>query len=146
MSNPLVQLGTLNRLRGSITVASNASLNVTASYLNKDGIQIALEGDMTAMLPAMTGMVPSPEPYVPVTVTVHLLKTQPLSALYKSQLENSTLIGNITVRVDSAAHPPYDFTNCAIAGVDPIKISGEDAGWVIRIRGTYNINSTLFDT
>lgn len=145
MSNPLVSLGTLNRLRASVTFNSNPSLNVTASYLNKEGISLNL-GDVTAMLPAMTGMVPSPEAYVPATITIHLLKTQPLSAQFKTQLESNSLIGNATVRVDSASHPPYDITNCFIAGVETIKANGEDAGWVVRIRGTYNVNSTLFDS
>lgn len=146
MSNPLVQQGTLNRLRGSITWGSNPSLNITASYLGEEGISLALEGDATTMIPTMVGMVTSPEPYMPVTITAHLLKTQALSAQYKKQMENSTLLGAGVVRVDSKTHPPYDIMNCAIAGVEPLKLNGKDAGWVVRIRGFYPINSSLFDS
>lgn len=146
MANPLIAQGSLNRLRASMVVSSDATLNVTASFLGREGISLAIDGETTAMLPTLTGVVTSPEPYQMVTVRVHLLKTQGLAAQYKTAMETDSLIGNITVRPDSAAVPPYTFFNCAIEGVDELKMNGTDAGFVVRLRGAYPINSGLYDS
>ena len=143
-NNPLIALGTLNRLKASVVWPNFSNLNVTASFLNRDGIRLALDGDATRMLPALTGMVTSPEPYMPATVTINLLKTQGLAAQYKSQIESSTLLGSCVVRPDSVALPPYDFLNMAIESVREQSFSGEDAGWVVVCRGTYLINGNLW--
>ena len=143
--NPLISQGVLNRLAASLIWTNFGSLNVTPSYLNREGISIALEGDMTRFLNAYTGRVPSPEPYVPATITLNLLKSQALSGLYKAQLESNTLLGDCTVRVDSTVHPPYGFTNCGILGVREIQINGENAGWVVTVGGTYLTNSSLWN-
>lgn len=146
-SNPLISVGSLNLLNASITFPLNPFLNVTASYLNKGGIQLALEGRATDMLPAMTAAVTSPMPWQLASITVNLLKTQPLSAIYKTQYELSTLIGPCTVRPDvngGGGLTPYVFTNCALENVPQQTYNGSDAGWVISISGTYNINSALY--
>src|ERR1700761_1481204 len=114
MSNPLISQGVLNRVQGSVTVTGNPALNVTASYLGREGIRLALEGEATRYINTMTGAVASPEVYMAIRCTVNLLKTQGLSDLYKSQMETNSLIGNITVRPDvntGAGLSPYDLTN-----------------------------------
>ena len=145
-TNPLISQGTLNRLRASVVVNDFPTLNVTAGYLGEEGISMALEGDTTTFIPTLTGAVTSPEPYQKVTVTVHLLKTQGLAGQYKSQMEALATIGNIVVRPDSAALPAYDFTNCAIQGVEPLRLNGKDAGFVVRIGGYYQVNQDLYNT
>lgn len=144
MANPLVQLGSLNRLIASVTWQSFPALNVTAPFLNREGIRMALDGESTRMLAAMTGMVPSPEPYMPVTVTINLLKTQGLAAQYKLQMETQTTLGNCVVRPDSTILPAYDLTNMAIESVRELALSGEDAGFAVTCRGTYLINNFLY--
>ena len=76
MANPIVPQGTLNRLRGSVTIPSNTGLNITASYLGKDGISMSFDGAANTAIDTMTGIVQSPEPYQRVTVAIHLLKSQ----------------------------------------------------------------------
>lgn len=157
--NPLVSQGTLNRLSASVSWVSFPNLNVTAPFLNRDGISLALDGDATRFLPAMTGAVTSPEPYQMVTLTINLLKTQFLAPQYKAQMETSTLLGNCTVRPDVpvissilgqvtgiGGLPPYDLVNMAIESVREQRYAGEDAGWTIVTRGYYLINSSLFNT
>ncbi len=144
-SNPQVSQGVLNRVRGSVQISSNSNLNVTASFLGRAGISARPESRATTTIPAMTGVVQSPEPYQQYTIEIHLLKSQPLSSVWKSQLENSTLIGDIIVRPDSAALSSYQYTNCAIADTAPAPFAGEDADFVVTLTGTYNINSSLFD-
>lgn len=146
MTNPLISQGTLNRLKASIVWNNNSSLNVTPSFLNKEGIRLSLDGEATKFFPTQTGAVTSPEPYMMITVTVNLLKTQSLSAQYKAQFELSTLLGDGVVRPDtSTGLTPYEITNCALEGVPQQSFNGEDPGWVVSIRGYYLINSSLWD-
>jgi hypothetical protein len=144
-ANPLVTQGTLNRLRGSITIANFPNLNVTASYLGKAGISMSLDGESTLFLPTMTGAVTSPEPYMMATVTVNLLKTQSLASLYKAQMEATSLIGNFYVRADTAALPDYQMTNGAIQSVRELSFAGEDAGYVVALRAYYILNNNLWN-
>lgn len=144
MANPLISLGTLNRLVASIVWQGFPQLNVTPSFLNREGIRLALDGDATRMLPALTGAVTSPEPYMMATITINLLKTQGLAPQYKTQMESSTLVGSCVVRPDSTTFPPYDFSNMAIESVREQSYAGEDAGWSVICRGTYYINSSLW--
>ena len=142
--NPLIDQGTLNRLLASVSFPNFTTLNVTPEFMNREMIRLALEGEFSKRLPTGTGQVPSPEPYVPATLTINLLKSQPLSAAFKAQWEQNVLLGDCTVRGDSAVHPPYDLTNCSIQSVRELSFSGDDAGCVVVIGGTYNINSALW--
>lgn len=71
MANPLVPQGFLNRVRGAVSITDVPALNVTASYLGKDGISMRPDGPATDILPTMTGTVGSQVPYQQVTLTVH---------------------------------------------------------------------------
>jgi hypothetical protein len=142
--NPLISLGQLNRGLVSVTWPNFTSLNVTLPYLNREGIRLALEGQATAQLPALTGVVQSPEVFQPVTLTINILKSQGLAGLYKAQFETQTVLGPCTVRSDSSIFPAYYLTNMALEGVRELNFSGEDAGFAVMCRGTYPINSAVF--
>lgn len=144
-ANPLIAQGTLNRIRGSVVVANIAALNVTAPFLGKEGIGLALEGESTTFIPTMTGAVTSGEPYMMASVTIALLKTQSLAAQYKKQMENLSTIGDITVHPDASTLPTYTIVNCAIESVREMKFSGEDAGFIVTIKGYYVTNNALFN-
>lgn len=140
-SNPMISAGTLNRLRGSVNLASLPALNVTAPYLGKAGITLQLEGDSTTMIPAMAGVVTSPEPYMMATVVINLLKTQGLAGQYKARMENSSLIGDIIITPDATTLPTYTVTNAAIESVKEMSFNGEDASFAVTLKGTYYINN-----
>lgn len=144
-ANPLVDQGTLNRIRGSVVIPSVPTLNVTAPFLGKAGISVALQGDSTLMLPTMTGAVTSPEPYMIAMVTVHLLKTQQLAVLYKQRMELDARLGALQVIPDAVGFPNYDFFNAAMTGVRELSMAGDDAGYVVSIQAYYNVNSTLWN-
>jgi hypothetical protein len=144
MANPQVAQGTLNRLVASVTWTSFPALNVTPSFLNRDGIRLALDGEATRFLPTMAGAVTSPEPYQMVTLVLNLLKTQGLAALYKAQQESSCLLGSCVVRPDATTLPTYNLQNMAIEGIRELAFSGEDAGFSVTTRGYYLINSLLW--
>lgn len=143
--NPLVDQGTLNRIIASVSWNNFTALNVTAPFLNKAAIRLALDGESTLFLPTLTGAVTSPEPYMMITLTINLLKTQGLSAQYKAQMELNSKIGDGVVRPDSTTLPPYDIVNCAIQTVREQDYGGGDAGWAVTCRGYYQINSSLFN-
>jgi hypothetical protein len=143
-SNPMIPQGTLNRLRGSVNFANLPALNVTAPYLVKDGIAISLDGDATTVLPTMTGVVTSPEPYMLATVTINVLKTNGLAASFKAQMEDTTIVGDMVVTPDTSSLPTYSITNSSIESVREMKFNGEDAGWTITLKGAYLINNSLW--
>lgn len=143
--NPLVSLGTLNRLRGTLIFPDHPELNVSAAYLGREGIRLAVEGDSTEMLPQMAGMVTSQNVYLKATISVALIKTQPLAALFKARMEFSSVLGGCTFRSDASNLPPYEFVNCAIENMEGIDASGSNAAFPLRIAGTYYINSDLWN-
>lgn len=145
MPNPLVSQGTLNRLRGSFLLPDIPGLNVTAPYLGKEGMRLSLEGDATKFFDSLTGMVTSPEPYLPINLRLNLLRTQPLANAYKDQMELDALVGDCTVRTDSNVLGLYEMVNCSIMNVSELQINGEDAGYAVAIKGTYYINSALWN-
>lgn len=145
MSSPgSIPQGTINRLRASVLWSDFPGLNVTSQYLDKAGIRISFEGDSTLFIDTMTGRVTSPEPYLRITATMALLKTQPLSSAYKAQMETLATIGNGIIRPDTTTLTPYPIVNCAIQGVRELNFDGTNAGYVVTIGGTYYINSSLF--
>lgn len=143
-ANPLVPQGTLNRLLASVVWTSFPSLNVTSSYLGKQGIRLALEGESTVFIPTMTGLVTSPEPYMMFTLTLNLLKTQGLAGLYKQQMETLATIGDGTVYPDNTTLPVYQIANCAIESVRELDFSGDDAVYAVTCKGYYLVNSALW--
>lgn len=144
MANPLVQQGTLNRLRGSVVYADDATLNVTASYLGKNGISIAFEGDAGMLIPTLTGGVTSPEPYQMATVTIHLVKAQALANVYKTQIETDVNVGDVSVITDSPALSDYQLVNCILKGVRDISFDGTNAEFVVTLTGIYYVNDNLW--
>jgi len=148
MPNPNVPLGTLNRLKASVVWNDFPALNITASFLGREGIRLAPEGVVTLAIPAMSGVVQSPEPYQLVRVTLSLLKSQGLADLYKAQMELNTLLGQCTVRPDVAENAglgPFQFDNCAIDTIGELQFSGENAAYPVVLNATYYVNSQLWN-
>jgi hypothetical protein len=144
VGNPNIAQGTLNRIRASVIFDSTPTLNVTSSFLGKRGITLSFQGDATVTIDTMTGFVTSPEPYLKAIMTMHLIKAQSFAQSWKAQLELLTLLGNATVRPDSAVMQPYFLQNCAIVSPGDQDFSGGDADYPVRVVGIYQTNSSLF--
>lgn len=145
MANPLIFQGTLNKLRGSASVIDHPELNVTAPYLAEEGISLAFEGDASGYLGTMTGAVPSPNPYQMCMLHLRMLKTQFLGNLWKLQLETTTSIGDVVVNTDTPTLDTYYLTNCTIRTVEELNFAGRSPEFSLSIKGTYYINSSLFN-
>jgi hypothetical protein len=144
MANPNIIQGTLNRLIASVVYADFPELNINSGYLSKEGISIAFEGDLSQLIPTMTGAVTSPEPYVFGSVTIHLLRSQFLASQYKGQIETDTTMGSVTVIPDSIALTPYQLENCVLQSVQEMTFDGNQAGFIVKLRGVYQINGSMY--
>lgn len=145
MPNPLIDQGVLNRIKGSVTWAAFPGLNVTAPFLDKDGINLRLEGEMSLQHGTMTGLVQSPEPYVPVSVVIALLKTQPLSAAYQTQMQANAVLGAGTVYPDvSAGLEQFSLLNMSIQNVGELLLNGTTPIFGVTCRGYWVVNNDLF--
>ncbi|KHN59921.1 hypothetical protein [Aeromonas hydrophila] len=145
MANPMIPVGVLNRVRASIKFTDHPELNVSASYLAKEGVELTFQGNMTDFLPAMTGAVQSPQPYMLMQAKVHLLRSQALGAQYKAQWEKNTAIGDAKVFSDSSTFGDFEVMNTAITSVQDMSFAGGQPGVAITITGTYYINSEMWD-
>lgn len=144
MANPLVDQGVLNRLRGSVTWASAPELNVSASYLGRGAIRLALEGNTSKAIETLTGVVQSPEAYQMCSITMSLLKSQALADLFKARVELNSLLGQATVRPDATPLSPYEILNCSINSPNDLDFSGESAEYTVKAIGYYLVNSALW--
>src|ERR1700752_1022972 len=93
--NPLVNLGTLNRLRGSLIFAQFDALNISASFLTKAGIRLWIEGDRAEMCRQMVSVVQSQNVFLKATIMVGLVKPTALVAAFKNKMESDSNLGNV---------------------------------------------------
>jgi hypothetical protein len=142
--NPLVPQGTLNRVRASINFSDNPQLNITASFLGKEGINSGFDGDQTLAIPTMSGIVTSPEPYQIMTVTAHLLRSQNLANIFFTFIQNSTICGDFIVTPDSSAFPPVYVNNGFIKTNAAMLLNGTQADFTIELGGFFVINNALW--
>jgi hypothetical protein len=145
--NPLIEQGTLARVRASVTWTNFPGLNVTAPYLGKDGINFRLEGQASTQHGTMTGIVQSPEPYLMVSVTIALLKTQALAESYKTQWELNSVLGSGAVwpDVQYGGISSFQLQNMAIQNVGDLIFNGTTPIYGVTCTGFYILNSALWN-
>lgn len=136
--------GTLDRLRGSITVTDNSDLNVTSDYLGVGGITVAPSGNVTDFINTMTGRVTSPVPYIPVEVTINMLRTQTLAASWYDQALSNSLLGAVTITPDVTTFPNITLKNCGITSLPSQSYAGTDPSFDIVISGYMIVNAQLW--
>ena len=144
MGNPLVPQGFLNRVRGALSVTGVPALNVTASYLGKDGISMRPDNAATDIIQTMTGTVGSQTPYQQVTVTVHLLKTQGLGASYQQRFATDTALGEVVITPDATTFGNFTLLNCYLLNFNELPFNGMDAGYVVTIGGYLTTNDNMW--
>ncbi|EMP7085056.1 hypothetical protein REZ51_001960 [Klebsiella variicola] len=144
MANPLVPQGFLNRVRGALSVTDTPALNVSASYLAKDGISLRPDGPATDIIPTMTGTVGSQAPYQQVTLTVHLLKTQGLGESYRQRFLTDTSLGELVVTPDATTLGNITLLNCYLVNFNELAFSGMDPSFVVTISGYMVTNDNMW--
>jgi hypothetical protein len=136
--------GVLNRLRASVIYNDFPELNVTSNYLGLEGITFSVEGNATLLLPAMVSLVSSPAPYMEASAVMTIVRSSTLSNIYKTQLETNTLLGLVTIVPDTDALDNFIINNTALETVRELAFAGTNAGFVVTIRGYYNVNVGFF--
>ena len=143
-SNPLISGGTINRVRGNLVVNSYQNLNVTASYLGEGGMEVSREGAATTFINNMTSRTPSPEPYMPCNIVMHLVKAQTLAQQWENQLLTLSYLGGLTFYPDVTTLGPFVFRDAAIMTVMPIVVNGKSGEYGVTLSATYEINGSLW--
>ncbi|ENA9695568.1 hypothetical protein ABG299_001059 [Salmonella enterica subsp. enterica] len=146
MPNPMISAGVLNRVRASVKFNDYPSLNVSASYLAKEGVEIGFQGNIVQPLEAMAGVVQSPQPYILAAAKIHLLRSQSLASQFKTQWEDNAIVGDVRLYTDSSTFGEFDLSNTAITSVADMTFAGGDPGVVITLTGTYFVNSSMWDS
>lgn len=144
MANPNTPQGNLNRLIASVVWNDFPELNVTASFLSTEGINWSVEGAATTFQATLTGQTTSLEPYLMVTLTLNLLRTQSLGDQYKVKMETNSLLGDGTIRPDTTTLSPFPIVNAAIESVTPMTFNGTQPGFSVVIRGYYPVNQSAW--
>ena len=143
-TNPNLIPGNINRIRGSVLVPGNSSLNITASYLGAEGIVITPQTNVATVMQGMASIIISEEPYQIVQVRAMVLKSLALSAAYISQIQNSPSIGTITINPDTNVMAPFTLYNAAIVNWQEISLAGRQADFAVVFSGQYNVSNDLW--
>ena len=143
-TNPNLIPGNINRIRGTILVPGNPTLNVTAPFLGADGIVISPQTPTTTVIQGMASTINSEEPYQIIQVRAMILKSLALSAAYLTQIQNSPSIGSITVNPDTNVMAPFTLNNVAIVNWQEISFAGRQADFAVVFSGYYNISNDLW--
>ena len=143
--NPLIPVGTLNRLRGSLLFPDNTNYNITSSFLGKSGLTWTPEGETTAMLETMTGVVTSQAPYQLCNMSVALVKSQSFADIFKQRIQTNAQLGTAIFRSDAKPLSPWTVLNVSIQNVGSIKSDGLDPDFPLTLKGYWPINSALWN-
>lgn len=145
MANPLLIPSPLNRVRASVGIELNNTLDVSASYLGTEGISVTFNGNVTTQLNGLVSTVNSEEPYVPAQVRISMLKSLALSNSWMEQVQKSPTLGQVTIKSDTAEFKDLIFYNCAIMSVGDVAMNGTQAEFVITINGFWPVGGDLFN-
>lgn len=143
--------GVLDRFSATVAfpdAGALQSLTITAAMLGTEGIRLAFDSNATELLPTMTGMVPSPAPYQQCTLTIALVKSEPVANQFIQQLQTlTTLIGAITVYpdVDPSILQPFHLLNMALETIRELSFAGNEATVVVTLRGYILVNQGFFN-
>jgi hypothetical protein len=144
MANPYLIAGPLNRVRCHVVISAIPTLNIASNFMGKSFAHIEFEGDFVQQIEVGTGVVNSPEPYVMASITVGLLRSQPLSASWLAQAQDTGVLGDVTIHSDTSAFPAITLNDTSIRSISPGAFDGTDPVVRLTLRGTFNINSALW--
>ncbi|MDR8091092.1 hypothetical protein [Burkholderia gladioli] len=142
--NPQAPLGNLNRLSAHVVFNQFPSLNVVPENLAKAGVSIEPQGNVVTQIDAMTGMINSPEPYVAVHLSIALNKTSPVADLFKQQIQQFAVVGDVDVYTDSSALSKYTLRNVSIMNQGTVSTAGTDGTFNVTLAGTWFVNDGLW--
>jgi len=144
-TNPNLIPGNLNRVRASVIVPGNETLNIPAQFQAKEGIVVAPQSAVVTQMQGMTTIVNSEEPYQLIQITVAVIKSLAISAQYLNAIQNSPVLGNITVVPDTSVMPKFSLINASIINWNQISMAGLQPDFTLVIQGQYNTSNDLWN-
>lgn len=142
--NPGIARGVLNRVKTSVVVPSNSSLNVISANMGRSLARIAFEGQLVNQIPTGTGVVNSPEPFVMATITIALLRTQPIAAAWFTQILADSNVEDATIYSDTSTFPPIALQSVVASHFDPGPFDGTSPDFQLVLRGALPVNNQLW--
>lgn len=142
---PLIQQGTLNRVRTSVVIPSYTNLSITSSYMGKNFAHLQPEGPLVDQVETATGIVNSPVPYVMMKCVVDILRTQSLAEAWLQQIQVNSVIGEVITHADTSAFSAITINNASVVEFDPGAFDGKDPVFRLTLRGVFYSNNTLWN-
>lgn len=142
--NPLVPQGFLNRVRGQLSVTDIPALNISASYLAREGISMRPLAAATDVIGTMAGTVGSQVPYQQVEITAHMLRTQALAAAWQRRLRSDTALGESVLTLDTTAMEDFTVLNTFLVNFQELTIAGSDVAFVVTLSGYITVNNDMW--
>ena len=145
MTNPLINLGNLNRVRASVVFPSFTALNITSSQMGRRFVSLVYDEEFVQQIQQGVGIINSPEPYVMATITCDILRTLPLAQAFISQVEATAVLGTVKVHSDTSAFPVRTVHNASVLKADPGAYDGIAGVLALTIRGIFYPNNDLWN-
>jgi len=142
--NPGIARGVLNRVKTSVVVPSFSSLNVISANMGRSLARISFTGQLVNQIPTGTGLVNSPEPFVQATITIALLRTQPIAAAWFAQILQDSNVQDATIYSDTSAFPPIALQSVVASHMDTGPFDGTSADFMLVLSGALPINNNLW--
>lgn len=142
--NPGIARGVLNRVKTSVVVPSNSSLNVISANMGRSLARISFNGQLVNQFATGTGLVNSPEPFVMATITIALLRTQPIAAAWFAQILQDSNIEDATIFGDTSTFPPIALQSVVASHMDTGPFDGTSADFMLVLAGALPINNALW--
>lgn len=127
----------LNKARGSLT----GGVSVQSYQLAQNGISVDVSGESVDTIDALNAPVLSVNGYLPVDITIHLLKEAYLSALM-AQIKDDAIVGDITFVSDSTGQANITIENCFLANHSGHKSNGKEGGANVMLKGFIPANQS----
>lgn len=140
---PQIIQGNLNRAAVHVVVTSYPNLSLTVSTMAKGQAHLTYDGETITQIGTATGVVNSPEPWLPATLTVNILRTQPVANAWQLQMLNNCVIGTVEAYSDATSYAPTIIQNCAFI-LDPGQWDGTDPVVKLTLKGQIQINASMW--
>jgi hypothetical protein len=142
--NPGIARGVLNRVKCSVVLPSFPSLNIISANMGRSMARISFTGDLVNQISTGTGLVNSPEPFVRATITIALLRTQPIAAAWFSQILADSNVEDATIYSDTSTFPPIALQSVVANHMDPGPFDGTSPDFMLILSGALPVNNNLW--
>lgn len=130
----------VNKLYTKAVFSEDSNMNVVASDMGENQITITAQENIVERLRTATGTIGSLNIFVPVEITIEILKTSPAYENYiKRCNENGYIGGNVTIYDD--VNKEHTFSEVTISTQEFPSMNGSNASHTFTIQANWNVNT-----